>query len=80
MAAPLPGIGRNVRHRAVDQPVANGVEHCLMLGHRVDDTFRVFRARKGEEVRAATGGVCRNVLSAQAVERVLPVMDRPVLA
>ena len=51
-----------------------------MLGHRVDDAFRIFRPGKGKEIRAASVCICRNVPAAQAVERVLPVMDRPVLA
>jgi hypothetical protein len=41
MIAPLHRIFGNVRHRAVDKTIANGIEHRLMLGHGVDNAFRI---------------------------------------
>ena len=74
------GIWRYLRPGSIDQTVSNGVEHRLMLSHRIDNVFRVLRPAESQEIGPASVQIGRTRLAAQAMERILTIMDRPVLA
>ena len=80
MVTTLLRIGRYIRQRTVDETVSNGVEHRLVLGHRIDNAFRVLRSAERQKIGPASVYIGRARLATQAMERVLAVMYRPVLA
>ena len=69
-------IIRNVRDRAIDEPVANGIQHRLMLGHGVYDAVRIFRSVKGQLWRHNTVQHRHVILVYQTVKRIIAKMER----
>ena len=80
MISALIRIGRNFRHNTVHKPVANRIEHRLMLGHRVDDAFRVFGPPEGQSASGKSGQIRPVIPTAQAMQRIVAVMDGPGFA
>ncbi len=74
MIGTLSQIGWNFRNKTVHKPVANRVEHRLMLGHRVDDAFRVFRPPEGQSASGKSGQIQPVIPTAQAMQRIVAVM------
>ena len=68
-------IVRNFRHNTVHKPIANGVKHRLMFGHRVDDAFRVFGPPEGQSASGKSGQIRPVIPTAQAMQRIVAVMD-----
>ena len=75
MIGTLNRIVWNCRHNTVHKPVANGVEHRLMFGHRVDDAFRVFGSPEGQVLTGKSGQIRPVIPAAQAMQRIVAVMD-----
>ena len=76
MIGTLSRIGRNFRHNTVHKPIANGVKHRLMFGHRVDDAFRVFGPPEGQSASGKSGQIRPVIPTAQAMQWIVAVMDR----
>ena len=66
----------NFRHNPVHKPIANGVKHRLMFGHRVDDAFRVFGPPEGQSASGKSGQIRPVIPTAQAMQRIVAVIDR----
>ena len=77
MIGTLCRIIRDFGYSTVHKPVTNRVEHRLMFGHRIDDAFRVFRATEGQVVCGKPGQIRPVIHSAQAMQRIVAVMNGP---
>ena len=80
MLGPFPGIVGAIRFRLIDQADADGIEHRLILAHRVHDALR--RVRPMEDWRrqgrdSIEVGPCRR--TSKPLKRVGPEMNRAVL-